>query len=281
MNTRKYPLIPLVLSLALVNCGGGGSASKSVPQELCYNCGAPPVQSPKPNTSRVAFIGDSWMRGVGTSAPCSVTTNSFAFAEPTMVAPCGGTSIADDIATALHATAMQNLALGGAYIHDALDFEAPKIDPSATLVIVLIGLNDEKALADSIGSTTETLIGWYGTTPFLETVAVMPTYYTELLAAIQAQAPQARIAFVKPARLSQIAVYNYGPEDAALDTQLGVLDAAISATGDAVADLGPANIYANANFVPSGCPTPGASDCTGHPDDAGAAAIAALIVAGL
>jgi lysophospholipase L1-like esterase len=167
------------------------------------------------------------MRGVGASNPCTVTQNVFAFAEPAMVAPCGGTSIADDIATALHATAMQNLALGGAYVYDALTFEAPKIDPSATLVIVLIGLNDEKALADSIGSTTVTITGWYSTTPFL--------------------------------------------------TQLGVIDAAISATGDAVADLGPANIYANANFVQSGCPNPGVGACQGHPNNTGAQLIAALI----
>lgn len=282
----------LITTATLAGCGGGGSAS-AIPATPITQAVAP---TPGP---RVAFLGDSWMAGVG------VATSCYPRASMDSSACASGQNIADDVARDLHATAYQNLGLGGAYMYDAMQNEAPNIDATAQLVIVMVGFNDQKPLGDSetfwnewsgCDPSTRTAfpdlsgnascpynepytMSMYNPQGFSETPPDMAARMAAIVAAIKTRAPLAKIDLVLPAHTYAIPEYSWSPaQDATYAWAMGFIDSAIANQGLPTIDLGGAQIYDSSNFVPKGtCPNPGVGDCGGHPNAQGAALIAQIL----
>lgn len=279
--------------LILSGCGGGGSTSPP----------ADPTAPPTPSTAhdaRLTFIGDSWFAGTGVATSC--------YPRPTMdSSPCpSGQSIADDIARALHAAAYQNLALGGSTLYDALKHQALKVDPSAQVVVVMSGYNDEKPMGDdeaqwntwnACDPATRTYFPdiygnsscpvaepWtastYSPSGFTETPNDPAVRVSGVLSEVEKAAPGARVVFVVPAHDYQIPETMFTPQQiATYQWSNGIIDSAITSQPAQSIDLGDAQIYAAGNFVPQGqCPTPGVGNCGAHPNATGAQVIAQFIV---
>lgn len=183
---------------------------------------------------RLTEIGDSWFSGVGATARCYPRLAMDA-------SPCGGRSISDDLARDLGAEAYQNLGLGGAMIVDALTNEAPKVDPSANLIVINIGFNDEKPIGDGhdlwmawsrcaknartyFPATTGTTscpfrepwtASTYNPEEFAETPDEIATRYRALVNAVLKRAPSARLYVVIPAHIDLIPEFSWNP------TQIG------------------------------------------------------------
>jgi lysophospholipase L1-like esterase len=323
----RATLASLAACAALSACSGGGSGPvAALPPVIDKSHGAPgmaatatpvPTATPKaapataatatPNPSlRIAFLGDSWMAGVGVANRC--------YPRPTMDAtPCnGGQSIADDIAATLGATAYQNVALGGALVIDAVTQEVPLIDPSATLVVAMIGYNDERPIGDghdlwvywsdcdpqtrtyfpalsgnaSCGFNEPYTVSAYAPGGFSETPPDMFTRMVTLVNGIHRQAPAASVFLVDPAQITLNPINSWSPTQVAnFDWSYGLITQAIATQRgnvNGILDLGTQSVYGTSYYVPSGtCPTPNIGDCGGHPNAVGASAMAAYIAGGL
>lgn len=279
--------------LLLCGCGGAGTGSPS----------ADPTAPPTPSTARgarVTFIGDSWFAGTGVATSC--------YPRPSMdSSPCpNGQSIADDVARALHATAYQNLAVGGSTLYDAFEHQSPEVDRSAQVVLVMSGYNDEKPMGDdeaqwntwnACNPATRTYFpNIYGNSscpvaePWTASVS-SPSGFTEIpsdpaarvsgvLKEVEKVAPGARIVFVVPAHDYQIPETEFTPQQiATYQWSNGIIDSAITSQPAQSIALAGAPIYDAQNFVPQGqCPTPGVGNCGAHPNAAGAQVIANFIV---
>lgn len=253
----------------------------------------------------VAFIGDSWTAGVGVATTCS---------QPTMTAATctGGQSIPDIVASTLGVNAYQNLGLGGALMVDALTNEVENIASNSTMVVVNIGFNDEKPIGDgrdlwiqyqlcdpvtrskfpnisgnsACGYNEPYTASNYNSIGFSETPNDAYERIALIVQRIKQKAPYARIFLVKPARTDLIPTNSWNAtQQLYYQWSDGVIADAIEKQRQNVAgiiNLGGTMSYVSGNFVPNGtCPTSGISDCGGHPNSTGAAAIAAIIAAAI
>lgn len=254
---------------------------------------------------RIAFLGDSWTAGVGVVTSC---------VQPTMAsATCsGGQSIADVTALILGASAYQNLALGGSSMYDVITNEVAFIDSSANVVVVNIGINDERPIGDThdlwvywslCNAATRTYFpvttgnsscgfnepynaSTYNANGFRESPPYLFSYMTQIVSMIKQRAPTAAIYLVLPGRGYENPMNSFGATQIAdYEWSAGLIINAIQAQAAnvrGIIDLGNQMSYASSNFVPNGtCPTSGISDCGGHPNVTGAAGIAAIIAAGI
>lgn len=296
---HRFSLPLLILPVALAACGGGGASSPlpatpaapaSAPTPISAQSPSPaPTATPTPTPKvayRIAFLGDSWTWGVGVASVCGTWIDWGHILRPTMDStPCpNGASITDDVARMLNAQAYQNLGLGGALTYDVLMNEVPLVDPTANLVIVNIGFNDEVPIAATEGATAATTSSFYNAS-FSEVPSDLPGRYAAIVAGIKARAPQAAVYLVLPAHQEKIPGNGY-----ALDPNLPwadqQIDNAIRAQSRKVAgiiDLGSAPIYQAAYYDPAGgvCETRDVKECGSHPDEAGAAVIASVIAGGI
>lgn len=252
----------------------------------------------------IAFLGDSWTAGVGVTTTC---------VQPTMtVATCsGGQSIPDVAASTLGVHAYQNLGLGGAMSIDVISNEINAISPTATQVVVNIGANDEQPIGDghdlwvywslcdavtrshfpnttgnaACGFNQPNTASSYNAVGFSETPPDIFDRFSAIVQGIKRVAPSAQIWLIKPQRIDLNPTSSWSAtQQMDYEWSDGIIQAAIEAQRSNVTgiiDLGALMSYSLSNFVTSGCPTSGITSCVGHPNAAGAAAIAAIIAAAL
>lgn len=237
--------------------------------------GPTPIHAP----FNVAFIGDSWFAGVGVATACYPRIRLSSAACPS------GQSIPDKIVASLGAnvTAYQTLALGGGYLFDAVNNELPLIDPAVTLVVVMIGLNDETPLEQTWGSTNAYTNSVYNPQGFSELASDMTPRYTEIVRSIYKSNPESNIYLVTPA-INYLFPYGGAANIAQYQTAYASLLASLNTMSSAVSGVigfGASSIYDASWYTSSGCATAGITSCVGHPNAVGAAGMAAVIAAGI
>jgi len=284
-----------VMALLIMACGGGNGGSSSFLPANSHASGL-----------KAAFLGDSWMAGVGVQNRCYPRVDMDS-------SPCpNGQSVADVLARTLKVTAYQNLALGGAMMIDAITHEIPQIDRSANLVVVDIGYNDERPIADG----REMWEGWsscdaqertyfpiitrnaacafsqpytssmYNVNGFSETPEDMENRISFIVDGIHARNPSAQIYLVDPARVSESPTATWSlSEMQNLEWAQSIISKAIRAQGARVSgiiDLADGSIYTMSDYVTNNaCPTQGIIECVGHPNQKGASSIAKTIASSI
>lgn len=197
-------------------------------------------------------------------------------------------------------------------MYDVITNEVSLIDPSANVVVVNIGYNDERPIGDthdlwvywslcnasartyfpittgnsSCGFNEPFNASTYNPAGFRESPPYLYSYMAQIVSIIKQKAPTASIYLVLPGRGYENPMNSFGATQIAdYQWSAGLIINAIQAQAAnvrGIIDLGNQMSYASSNFVPNGtCPTPGIGDCGGHPNATGAANIASIIAAGI